>query len=490
MTFSGTGQSGDSPETEAQRPALTSLQTRVADLCPGPTLGDGVDMDEAELRRVVRKQLANLEQQDKEMLLRFVRKECAAQKAIPRLCALGGAIDGIPSAIAIDGSCKKVLLPPLQLARPRLQEPAMQHAPLPPLRRSNSLITVDRTGSARSSLEDVESARTKEDVTLRSKSISHPVLRMNRVASRRAEAGQLEDTPTDGADVSYYAASSVGSPLPRPQSQGEEGPEHYWTKVNTNAFGAFIHVALQSGLTRACLTCLPMVSVAVTIQLIFSEELITNHSTSLDINSRQRDSICWIPWKYQISAIVIFVTLVFHNIPGMVNAACLVFQATHHILGDGEEIGEIKEAQDSEKAQKLNISFTTRIIIYFIAVFSELTTFAFVVYAGCLFAATADSVDNVIRSTVSVMFVLNVDEIVFDSCCPGKIQADVRETEYLVPRIRMDASRVSSFVYYYTLYGHLPLLIGMSACLVLGLRCVSMCSCDCKRVCLGCAAAK
>jgi len=34
--------------------------------------------------------------------------------------------------------------------------------------------------------------------------------------------------------------------------------------------------------------------------------------------------------------------------------------------------------------------------------------------AGILFAFTAESVDLVIRSTVSVMFVLNIDEIVFE----------------------------------------------------------------------------
>ena len=37
-----------------------------------------------------------------------------------------------------------------------------------------------------------------------------------------------------------------------------------------------------------------------------------------------------------------------------------------------------------------------------------------ILLAGILFAFTAESVDLVIRSTVSVMFVLNIDEIVFE----------------------------------------------------------------------------
>lgn len=52
--------------------------------------------------------------------------------------------------------------------------------------------------------------------------------------------------------------------------------------------------------------CLPMVVVAVTIQLVFSEELITNHKTSLSPDAYNRDSICWIPWKYSLSAVTMY----------------------------------------------------------------------------------------------------------------------------------------------------------------------------------------
>ena len=46
------------------------------------------------------------------------------------------------------------------------------------------------------------------------------------------------------------------------------------------------------------------------------------------------------------------------------------------------------------------------------------------ILAGILFAVTAETVDLVIRSTVSVMFVLNIDEIVFEACCPSSIKDD------------------------------------------------------------------
>ncbi len=38
---------------------------------------------------------------------------------------------------------------------------------------------------------------------------------------------------------------------------------------------------------------------------------------------------------------------------------------------------------------------------------------------------TSPTVDLVIRSTVAVMFVLNVDEIIYQSCCPASIMEDV-----------------------------------------------------------------
>ena len=47
-----------------------------------------------------------------------------------------------------------------------------------------------------------------------------------------------------------------------------------------------------------------------------------------------------------------------------------------------------------------------------------------IMLAGILFAVTAETVDLVIRSTVSVMFVLNIDEIVFEACCPSSIKDD------------------------------------------------------------------
>jgi hypothetical protein len=76
----------------------------------------------------------------------------------------------------------------------------------------------------------------------------------------------------------------------------------------------------------------------------------------------------------------------------------------------------------------------------------------------------------VIRSTVSVMFVLNVDELIFESCCPGNIQSDVRETEYLIPKVKISESTLNTAIHYYVLYIHLLLLTSLATAIVFVVR--------------------
>jgi hypothetical protein len=155
---------------------------------------------------------------------------------------------------------------------------------------------------------------------------------------------------------------------------------------------------------------------------------------------------------------------------GMTMAMRLVFGSTHHRFGDGEHVGELSDSNDTGDATVISAGKFERFVIYLVAVFSELVTFIAALTAGCMFAATADSVDNVIRSTVSVMFVLNVDEIVFDSCCPGKIKDDVGETEYLIPIVKIKEGTANLLMYYYVLYFHQLVLLSLSSVLVFGLR--------------------
>jgi hypothetical protein len=45
---------------------------------------------------------------------------------------------------------------------------------------------------------------------------------------------------------------------------------------------------------------------------------------------RERIHICWIPWKLQVAATMIFITLIFNNIPGMIEAGRIALQSTQY----------------------------------------------------------------------------------------------------------------------------------------------------------------
>ena len=134
----------------------------------------------------------------------------------------------------------------------------------------------------------------------------------------------------------------------------------------------------------------------------------------------------------QMSAVIIFITLMFGNIPGMFCACRLAFESTHHKGGDGEDLGEMDSTtgrsvtsnHDMETAIPIRASMFRRSVIFVCAVASEIVSWGAIMLAGILFAVTAETVDLVIRSTVSVMFVLNIDEIVFEACCPSSIKDD------------------------------------------------------------------
>ena len=208
-----------------------------------------------------------------------------------------------------------------------------------------------------------------------------------------------------------------------------------------------------------------MLTVSIVIAVIFSFELIQRHEFFGDRLSDksggfwldERPHICWIPYKLQTAATMIFITLIFNNISGMLQAGRIALQSTHHKFGDGENVGEMLgegEERDAEEARPLKVPFLTRIGIFLFAVLTEVVTWFMILASGLLFIftrfvclsvcvclrlpfiltkrvracvcfpynSTSNTVDLVIRSTVAVMFVLNVDEIVFESCCPGGIK--------------------------------------------------------------------
>ena len=131
-------------------------------------------------------------------------------------------------------------------------------------------------------------------------------------------------------DRSGTGISSAGS-LSREETMAlvdqEDLENGQWVSVSQNAYGAFIHVALQSGLLRACSMCLPMVGVSVFVQLVFSIQLFDAHRTDFDDFG---DDICRVYYLLHIVSVLIFLIMMLNNIPSMVMAGVITLASTHH----------------------------------------------------------------------------------------------------------------------------------------------------------------
>jgi len=83
----------------------------------------------------------------------------------------------------------------------------------------------------------------------------------------------------DGADDGERRRGSVlvvdRKNLKKKQSVWQE--DDSWVKHTQNAYGAFAHVAMQSGILRAMQMCGPMLMASIMIQTVFAAQLLNNH---------------------------------------------------------------------------------------------------------------------------------------------------------------------------------------------------------------------
>lgn len=71
-----------------------------------------------------------------------------------------------------------------------------------------------------------------------------------------------------------------------------------------------------------------------------------------------------------------------------------------------------------------------RVLVFVCAVATEAISWSGILVSGLGWIFTSRSVHDLIRSTVCIMFVQNVDEVVYESCCPADIKNDVESTKY------------------------------------------------------------
>lgn len=141
-------------------------------------------------------------------------------------------------------------------------------------------------------------------------------------------------------------------------------------------------------------------------------------------------------------AMAIYVILMSNNIPGMWRAGKIALTASFHKGGDGASIGNVDAADAGEKMVALRAVTLERLIIFAVGVLFEFLTWSLLFVAGIVWINSATDVDLVIRSTVSIMFVLNVDELMYESCCPSNIREDVQSTKYRVRNMSVEAVQI------------------------------------------------
>ena len=265
--------------------------------------------------------------------------------------------------------------------------------------------------------------------------------------------------------------------------------EEAWHSLSKNAYGAFIHVGLQSGLVKAVEMCGSMLMVSCGIQMVIAFQLFVAHQEEV----ARLQVVCEIPFSLQMSAVMIFVTMMFNHVSEMWRGAQIILASTHHIGGNGGKIGDLEPLSDSEEEegsqsqQELRSPIVAgsgkRLLIFVVGVVTEIATWGAILMSGVLWIVTSVDVDLVIRSTVAVMFVLNVDEIIYQSCCPATIMEDVEETKYRVPNVlwtrktrsNVHRKRLRAVEHYFYIYVYLLMLLALAGGLAYVLRGSSSC---------------
>lgn len=240
-----------------------------------------------------------------------------------------------------------------------------------------------------------------------------------------------------------------------------EAEERMWLQQAENAYGAFIHVALKDNIWKALAKCGPMLLASVLVQAIFSFRLFQHLPDFRNICIKQ--ALCSIPSDLQLSAVGVFITLMLNNVPVMFRAATISIKCAHR---------RNNLERPKSTVVDMRISWAKRAAIFVLAVLSELLTWSAIFTTGILFILTSRSVELLIRSTVAIMFVQNVDEVVFEACCSPDIKEEVENFRYKVDLQHTEERQtlIDKVKRIYLLFLHLPTIVIIITILVFGFR--------------------
>ena len=120
-----------------------------------------------------------------------------------------------------------------------------------------------------------------------------------------------------------------------------------------------------------------------------------------------------------------------------------------------------KEIKIEEKVYTIKVPTYSKVLLVFCMI-PDIASWAAVVVVGIRFLLVSTSTATVIIDTLAINYIVDVDNMMFYSFVPAKIQ-DTLESVQFSSNINHKTSKLSS---HYNLYGHLPLIIVFTACLV------------------------
>ena len=120
-----------------------------------------------------------------------------------------------------------------------------------------------------------------------------------------------------------------------------------------------------------------------------------------------------------------------------------------------------KEIKIDEKKYTIKVPTFSKVLLVFCMI-PDIASWLAVVVVGIRFLLVSTNTSTVIIDTLAINYIVDVDNMMFYSFVPAKIQ-DTLESVQFSSNINHKTSKLSS---HYNLYGHLPLIIVFTACLV------------------------
>jgi len=122
--------------------------------------------------------------------------------------------------------------------------------------------------------------------------------------------------------------------------------------------------------------------------------------------------------------------------------------------------------QDGEETP-IRITQADRVVIFIVAILSEVFIWFSMVLTGTLFVFQSISNEEVIRSTVAITFIMNIDELIYSACCPAKNKKRFSETSFeSLLNLRHAKEMLTTWMVYCQLY----FLMSLSFIIVAAMR--------------------